>query len=89
MLKAVRTTSPLSWLRIHMRPSKPKLPKISKGRSVRRALGGHTAFNLGGNRAFRDPATMAMPDQAFTSAMAQPQGGGEASEMPPMPAPGG
>ena len=46
--------------------------------------GSHIAFGAGGNRAFRDPTTMAAPDQAFSAAMAQPQSG-PASPMPPMP----
>jgi hypothetical protein len=48
-------------------------------------VGGGTAFGVGGNRAFRDPQTMTAPDQAFSAAMAKPQGGA----LPPAPSPVG
>lgn len=60
---------------------KLKMPKIKKGPAVhpRRPFGLHAAFSAGANRAFRDPATMAAPDQAFTAAMARPQ---DAASLP-------
>ena len=42
----------------------------------------------GGDRAFRDPATMVAPDQAFSGAMAAPQGGAAAPAALPAAMPG-
>jgi len=74
-----------------MRIRPAKMPKALHG------AGGRTAFGLGGNRAFRDPATMTAPDQAFSAAMAKPQGGAMPQAAPspsgsaagPMPLPQG
>lgn len=64
---------------------KLKMLKIRKA-GGRLPKGGNAAFGAGGERAFRDPATMAAPDQAFTAAMAQPQQGeGTGPTMPPLP----
>jgi hypothetical protein len=66
-----------------------KMPKIGGGPKGRRPPlrgGGHAAFGGGGSRAFSDPSTMTAPDQAFSAAMAMPQGGGAAA-LPDMPAP--
>ena len=62
-----------------MRTRLAKMPKVPRGGSR------GTAFGSGGNRAFSDPATMTAPDQAFSAAMAKPQGGA----MPSAPSSGG
>ena len=77
-----------------MKPKMPTMPKIKKGPSVkpRRPFGLRAAFSTGGNQAFSDPKTMVAPDQAFSAAMAQPQGGASAApNLPSMPpeSPGG
>jgi len=61
------------------------MPKIRK--IAARLPKGNAAFGGGGGEhAFRDPKTMAAPDQAFTAAMAQPQQGqGMGPTMPPLP----
>ena len=64
---------------------KPKMPK-PKRIGPRRPFGMRAAFGSSQpKQAFRDPATMAAPDQAFTTAMAQPQNG--AASLPAMPSP--
>jgi hypothetical protein len=70
-----------------MKPKMPKMGKPSGARAPRLPRGGaHAAFGSGGSRAFNDPSTMTAPDQAFSAAMAMPQGGaGAAPEMPPTP----
>lgn len=65
---------------------KMSLPKIKKApvrrTSPGRAAMGHVAFPSR-DKAFGTPSTMVTPDQAFSGAMAQPQGGGAA--MPSLP----
>ena len=66
------------------------MPKSKKGLSVKpkRPFGLHAAFAAGGKQAFNDPKTMVAPDQAFSGAMAQPQGEPTAAPMtPPIPMP--
>jgi hypothetical protein len=65
---------------------KSAMPKIKKAATRRTSPGrtamGHVAFP-GGDKAFRTPDSMTAPDQAFTTAMAQPQGGAPAAPAPP------
>jgi hypothetical protein len=76
-----------------MKISTPKMPTMKKGPRIKpkRPFGLHAAFAAGGNRAFSDPKTMVAPDQAFSGAMAQPQGGAapDATAMPSLPTPPG
>lgn len=61
------------------KPPTRKMPKLRP----------HMAFAAGAamRQAFHDPATMAAPDQAFSTAMAMPQGVGAAPPESAMPAP--
>lgn len=54
-----------------MGPKMKKIPvrKVNPGRVAT----GHVAFPTG-DKAFQKPSTMTAPDQAFSGAMAQPQG---------------
>ena len=67
----MRTRSP--------RQAKVRAPSVGGRSGV--AFGGG-----GGTRAFRDPATMVAPDQAFSGAMAAPQGGAAAPTSAALPA---
>lgn len=66
-----------------------KIPKPKKEMSIKpkRPFGLHAAFGSGPKQAFRDPKSMASPDQAFTAAMAQPQDAASvpAPALPPNP----
>ena len=69
---------------------KTEMPKVKKGPSIKpkRPFGLHAAFSNGGKQAFNDPKTMVAPDQAFSGAMAQPQGEPSGAPMtPPIPMP--
>ena len=69
-----------------MKQNRTKTPRVSLKRP---SIGGHVAFGGGGgDRAFRDPATMVAPDQAFSGAMAAPQGGEAAPAALPAAMPG-
>lgn len=63
------------------KPSMPKFesmhaPKLHTPRAPRlRIPKPAAAFGSGGARAFSDPKTMQAPDEAFSAAMALPQGG--------------
>jgi hypothetical protein len=70
---------------------KPAMPKVKKAMSVkpRRPFGLRAAFGSG-KQAFNDPKSMVAPDQAFSGAMAMPQGESSTAPMtPPVPMPQG
>ena len=71
---------------------KMQTPKAKKPLTIKpkRPFGLHAAFASGGKQAFNDPKTMVTPDQAFSGAMALPQGEPSAAPMtPPLPMPQG
>jgi hypothetical protein len=63
-----------------------KMPSIKKGLRIKpkRPFGLHAAFGSGA-QAFNDPKSMVAPDQAFSAAMAQPQGLGAEPPSAPLP----
>lgn len=70
---------------------KPQMPTMKKGLRIKpkRPFGLHAAF-AAGKQAFNDPKSLVAPDQAFSAAMAQPQGEPTGAPMtPPVPMPQG
>jgi hypothetical protein len=67
----------------------PKLSRGKKGLSVKpkRPFNVHAAFGTGPKQAFNDQKSMVAPDQAFSAAMAQPQGAGAGAPAAPMAPP--
>ena len=70
-------------MKMHMpKMASPKMPKPHLARPPRLREGNTTAFPTAGARAFNDPGHLVQPDQAFSAAMAMPQGSASAPELP-------